>query len=116
MISKEKELPRWDLTNVYPSLDSEEFKTANEQLTALVKDLKEFIQLNHIDPGQPLSGDTAALASVIAAFIDKANQAIELHSTLEAYLYSFMSTDSYNNQALKAYSELEQVETELNQL
>ena len=45
----EKEYPRWDLTNVYTSIDSDEFKQAKEELNNLVADLEKIREFLEID-------------------------------------------------------------------
>jgi len=53
---------------------------------------------------------------VIAGFIDRLNVALTLSVTLETFIYSFLSTNSYNNTAKKAISELEPIGIRLDQL
>ena len=110
-------LPQWDLTNVYPSLESDEFKQDNEKLTTLADKLQKFMADNQIDSAvSPADTSEAKLAEVIAGFIDRLNVALTLAFTLEAYVYSFIATDSYNNTAKKALSELEPIMIRLDQL
>ncbi len=116
MTLEKNDLPRWDLTNVYPSLDSAEFKAANEEFVRMVDDLDQFIAANKIDPSQAPSYDhPKALAGIIGAFIDKINAAARLGNTITAYINSFVSTDSYNTEAQKAMSRVEQVDVRLEQ-
>jgi pepF/M3 family oligoendopeptidase len=116
-VSEKEAYPQWDLTNVYPSLDSDKFKKDNEKLVNLSEKLKKYLADNHIDPTiSPADTPDEKLAEVIAGFIDLLNEALTLAYTLQAYIYSFLSTDSYNNAAKKAISELEPVMIGIDQL
>ncbi|MEN8242372.1 MAG: hypothetical protein ABFS17_10655, partial [Chloroflexota bacterium] len=110
-------LPQWDLTNVYPSLESEEFKQDNLKIISLTDELQKYMEDNQIDPEiSPSDRSDEQLAEVIAGFIDRLNVALTLSVTLETFIYSFLSTDSYNNTAKKAMSELEPIGIRLDQL
>jgi pepF/M3 family oligoendopeptidase len=101
-------LPRWDMTNVYPSLDSEELEQATQQFIQMVNDLDKYLTEHHIDPTQPVTEtDNQKLADVIAGFIDLVNQTSTLQQTIRAFLNSFISTDSFNTEAQKKLSALE---------
>ena len=116
-MSTKQALPTWDLTNVYPSLDSAEFKQDMEKLAALMQEFEQYLKDNHIDPDQPLQeNDPQKLAKIIAGFIEKANTIETLAISLNAYINSFIATDSYNQQAAKALSELQQMIVKLQQL
>ncbi len=116
-MSTKQALPTWDLTNVYPSLDSAEFKQDMEKLAALMQKFEQYLKENHIDPDKPLQeNDPQKLAIVITGFIDRANTIQELAISLNAYINSFIATDSYNQQAAKALSELQQLIVKLQQL
>lgn len=109
MANKNNDLPRWDLTNVYPSLDSKEFSDARVEFVGLLDDLDKYIEENNIDPNnKPAESDTAKLAEIINGFIDRINEAFKLGFTIQAYIYSFNATDTTNDKANKVQSELEQ--------
>ena len=114
-MSKNTDLPRWDLSKVYPGLDSSEFKQAHQTLGEMLDDLDEYILGQNIDPSKPVQeSDSARLASIIEGFIDQFNAAWNLSETLRAYINSFTSTDSYNDAALKAMSEWQKHNVRLN--
>ncbi|MGD8456434.1 MAG: M3 family oligoendopeptidase [Anaerolineales bacterium] len=114
-MSKDSDLPRWDLGNVYPGLDSPEFKEAFQTLGEMLDDLDEYIYGQNIDPTKAIQeSDSARLASIIEGFIDQMNAAWNLSETLRAYINSFVSTDSYNETALKAMSEWQKYNVKLN--
>jgi pepF/M3 family oligoendopeptidase len=105
-VNKGLDLPRWDVSNVFPSLDSPKFKKAHQTLGEMLDDLDEYIRSKNIDPSNPLQeSDSTKLASIIEGFIDQFNAAWNLSQTLYAYINSFTATDSYDDAALKAMSE-----------
>jgi oligoendopeptidase F len=105
--------PRWDLSNVYPSLESKEFKTAVENYKRQIASLEKFFN--------KLSKTTAKtkakeVAPMLGKAIDQINKAQTLGSTIGHYIYSFVTTDSHNKLAMKALSEFEQNSLPLDQL
>jgi pepF/M3 family oligoendopeptidase len=116
-VSEEQALPKWDLTNVYPSLESEEFKQANQKFNDQIEQLEKYISDHGISPDIPLAEtDPAKLASIIKGFIDQINEILELGGTIQSYIYSFISTDSFNQTAAKALSTLQPVMVKTQQL
>lgn len=96
--------PRWDLTNVYPALDSPEFSRAAADFGSKLTDLEARVQELEALPAAPKD----ALAERLGATVDFYNEVIVLFGTLRAYLEGFVSTDSFNNEAMRKLSELEQ--------
>ncbi len=102
-------LPHWDLSNVYPGLESEPFAQAFADARARIDDLDEYAAACQIDPQLPASADATALADAIGGFLDRMNALQRLYRTLQSYVFSFVVTDSYNTTAKRLYSELETV-------
>lgn len=100
-------LPHWDLSNVYPGLESEEFKNATSQIKAQLEGLDQYLAANEIARGGPVPPEPAALADIIAGYLDRMNAILRLGATLRAYVSSFVATDSYDNTARKLMSQLE---------
>jgi len=114
-MSETKKLPpRWDLTNVYPALDSNEF---NADFALLQEQLSE-IEMIFDQRVDTLDTDdnVAELSRLVDELIDHFNVTLTLAATLEAYIYSFVSTDSYNDLAKKLLSQYEQVEVRMKKL
>ena len=112
-----QELPRWNLTNVYPDLDHPEFSQAVERLEQLIEDLKKYLEDHRVDPGQsPIDRTPEDLAQVISGFIERVAEAQELRETLRSFLNSFISTDSFNEKAKKQLSLLEPTFVKLDQI
>lgn len=106
--------PRWDLTNVFPSLDSNEYNATFENLKSLLGEMESLIK----EKAATVTGAEAApdLAALALEFIDRYNVILLLAGTIRAYIESFVSTDSYNKEALRRESEYDQVGMKLNQL
>jgi pepF/M3 family oligoendopeptidase len=112
MVTKEAPvdtLPRWDLTNVYPSLDSKEFKAAVVELKSQLDELDKYLEEHRVEKTDSGSSekDPAKLAATIDGLIHRLNEAQTLYRTLNAFIYSFISTDSYNTEAQKLDSQLD---------
>ena len=95
--------PRWDLTNVYPSLESEEFKEAIEGFKTKVADLEDYFVevVNKADENAPPD----QLGPILGEVVEHFNDIYTLSSTIEPYIYSFVSTDSHNKTATRVLSE-----------
>jgi pepF/M3 family oligoendopeptidase len=100
------DIPRWDLSNVYPSLESPEFETATEQLKSQIAALEQFItgRVSQTSASTP----PAELGTLLGEVVDRFNALSELGSTLGAYIQSFVTTDSHNTLAMKKMSEYQQ--------
>jgi oligoendopeptidase F len=99
--------PRWNLTNVFPGLESREFGAAFEAFRLEMDEIEHFIQSEILPAG--IDQGTVVLSALVQALIQRLNQALRNAGTLRAYLNSFVSTDSYNNTAMRLNSEYEQV-------
>jgi pepF/M3 family oligoendopeptidase len=107
-------LPHWDLSNVYPGLESEEFRHAVSQARAGLDEMDEYLSTHGIARGGSLpAGGPPALAAAIGGYLDRMNALLRLYGTLGPYVYSFFSTDSYNAMARRILSELEALEVRL---
>ena len=109
-MSKEAQrLPHWDLTNVYKSLESDDFEADFGLLGSHLDELDRMVEEHGIGEleGPPDNlGDTGV---ALDSFIKKLNEMLRLRATLEAYIYGFVTTDSYNKTAARRMSELEKV-------
>ena len=104
-MTDQEQLPRWNMDSVYPGLDSEEFRQAHESFVHQVNELENYLKKNHIHPDSEISvTDPSELAAQIQGFIERVNAMLELGNTISNYIYSFISTDSFNQKAAKAYS------------
>jgi pepF/M3 family oligoendopeptidase len=106
--------PRWDLSKVYPSLESEEFKAAMSSYKKQVAALDKFFKtkLSKTDA----KTKAKELAPLVGKAIDQVNSIQTLSATISPFIYSFVSTDSRNKLATKILSEFEQASLPMNKL
>ena len=106
--------PRWDLSNVYPSLESAEFKAAvadyKKQVAALEKFFKS--KLSKTDAKTKAKD----LAPLVGKAIDQINSIQTLSATIGPFIDSYVTTDSRDKVATKTLSEFEQASLPMNQL
>ena len=106
--------PRWDLSNVYPSLESNEFKAAIEDYKKQVTALERFFKnkLSKTD-AKTKAKDLAPLAGKA---IDQINRIQTLSDTIVPFIYSYVTTNSRDTVAKKILSEFEQASLPMSQL
>jgi pepF/M3 family oligoendopeptidase len=100
-------VPRWDLSNVYPSLESKEFEAAGTAVKGQIDDLEKLFadKVAKMDARTPVKD----LAAVVGEAIERFNALYELSGTIRAYIASFVTTDSHNMLAMKKMSEFQMV-------
>ncbi len=104
-LSVSETLPHWDMTVVYPALDSPEFNydlTATRQAFDTMTSLFDRLGIDRRDRQSTDDAAVAAFETVVPAL----NELLERFSTLRAYVYSFVATDSRNDQAQAMFSTL----------
>jgi pepF/M3 family oligoendopeptidase len=103
--------PRWDLSTVYLSLDSKEFKADFERFEQEICTLEKLFDTGLQGPaaGSSLVG----LSEAAAEFIDLFNAVSILEVTLSAYIYGIVSTDSRDAGAARQLSEFQVVDVRL---
>lgn len=100
--------PRWDLTNVYPSLESKEFQNAVKEYKSLLDKFEKFYKSKISKASAKTSAKELGL--LLGRSVDQFNDIYELAGTVEAYIYSFITTNSRDKTAMRLYSEFEQVQ------
>lgn len=109
-----QQLPHWDLSNVYPGIDSDEFKEAVDRLKKGLDECDDYLSEQGIEQGGDVPhGRPVAVAKTMSRFLNRTNALRRLYGTLNAYVYSFVATDSYNTKARRIMSELEALEVRL---
>jgi pepF/M3 family oligoendopeptidase len=106
--------PRWDLSNVYPSLDSKEFKASVEDYKKQVAAFERFFK-NKLSKTNART-KAGELAPLVGKAIDQINRIQSLSATIVPFIYSYVTTDSRDKQAMKALSEFEQASLPMHQL
>ncbi|MBI5825250.1 MAG: M3 family oligoendopeptidase [Chloroflexi bacterium] len=97
---------RWDMTNVYPSLDSKEFKNAIKKYKSALDEMEVFFKKASKADSK---ADPKKLGKLLGESVDRFNALFELSGTINPYIYSFVTTDSHNQDAMRALSEFEQM-------
>ena len=109
-----QDLPHWDLSNVYPGLESDRFKGAVEELKVGLDNLDDYLLERSIEQrGNVPDGEPSVLAEMMSRYLNQTNALRRLYGTLNAYVYSFVATDSYNTRARRVMSELQKLQVRL---
>lgn len=109
-----QDLPHWDLSNVYSGLESKAFRESVGQLKVGLDGLEDYLSEQGIEQaGAVPDAEPAAVAEMMSGFLNRVNPLRRLHRTVEAYVYSFVATDSYDAKARRTYSELETLKVHL---
>jgi len=96
--------PRWDMSNVYPGLDSPQFAEATARRRALQADMDKLLTSLEILDARSDPDEVSKRINHLLGEIDKL---LLLENTMGAYLHSFVSTDSFNASANRKQSEFE---------
>jgi oligoendopeptidase F len=98
--------PRWDMTNVYPSLDSKKFKNAIKTYKSTLDELDVFFKKAAKADSKT---DPKKLGKLLGESVERFNTLFELSGTIGPYIYSFISTNSRDMEAMRSLSEFEQM-------
>jgi pepF/M3 family oligoendopeptidase len=102
--------PRWDLSGIYPGLDSPELAGAIQ----LTKDqTAEFEQLLLMVPA--IDAPSAELAAATGSILTALNSLLTTSGTVRSYIGGYVTTDSFNDTAMRLYSEFEQLNVRIQQ-
>ena len=111
-------LPRWDMTPVYPGIDSVEFRADFDRLLAGIADLEALFDRLGIG-AEPVAGadsDGEGDADRLATVLDRFNALLDDLETTRGYVGAFTETDADDTAAAARESELRQRGVTLNQL
>jgi pepF/M3 family oligoendopeptidase len=111
-----EKLPHWDLANIYAGMETDDFAADLAKVTGQLDELEAFVEEHEIGKLESVPEDIAPLARVLEELIDRLNDTAGLMRTLEAYVYSFVTTDSYDKVASRRLSEIEQLEVRLTKI
>ena len=106
--------PHWDMTNVYPSLESKEFQSAFDNLKTQLSDLEDYFVevVDKADATKPAK----ALGAIIGETVEKLNSAYTLTATLSPYISCHVNTDSRDKNAARIQSEFQKATVPLSKL
>ena len=100
-------LPRWDMTPVYPGLNSPEFDQGFAHFTQQIAGLVELFDAHNIQAQPAHALDDATIQS-FEAVTNRLNTLMEEETTLGAYLSCFVTTNTQDTLAQARYSEFQQ--------
>lgn len=106
-------LPRWDLSNIYPDLESEPFAEAFGQLKFQLDDLDAYLSDHQIARDGVHPASSLEFANIVGGYLDRRNALLRLYRTLRSYIYAHVATDSYNTTAKRRMSELEKLQARI---
>lgn len=99
-------LPRWDMTPIFPGLDSPEFQEGFDSASAGITALSDLFDRYNVNRREsaPLTDETVAqFDEVITGW----NDFLEKYRTLSAYISCILATDTRDNLTQKRFSELQ---------
>ncbi len=102
-----QKLPHWDMSVIYPSLESPEFTQSFTNVVNDITDLDKLFDEHNIKEQSPIAVDASVIhtfETIVTHYIATADAV----RTLGAYISCFVSTDSRNDLAQAKMSELRQ--------
>ncbi len=115
-MSSEKDLgtlPHWDLSNIYPSLESQEVDGAVKDLSARIKKLNQFLEKEKISREGEIPSSIDRTAKLVSEYLQMTNDILALSGTIGAFLHGYISTDSFNTLAKRKESEFERITVQI---
>jgi pepF/M3 family oligoendopeptidase len=100
-------MPHWDLSNVYPDLDSPEFRGGMAQLGQQLDRLDAYVLDHQIGPEGPGAALPETIAAIAGGYLEQMNDLLRHAQTLRNYVYATVSTDSYHQPARRLLSEID---------
>jgi len=107
---------RWDFSNIYKSMESKDFLDDWKKLENLLSGAEKFFAEKGISKTDKPIKAGPKLADIVSHAIEIFNLAHILFGTLNAFIHSYYSTDSYDKAAAKKMSELEKLSVKFSDL
>ena len=101
-------LPHWDMSVVFPGLDSPEFARGFQDIEASTAELDDYVG-GTLQLGVPESD----LAPAVSALVERYNAVLAKVATMGAYITAFVTTNSRDTLAQARQSEFQQLTTRL---
>ncbi len=117
-IAAEKLPPRWDMTPIFPGLQSPEFEAGFVTIVKAIDDLtalfdRHNVRLLSADEQHSINSDTV---KVFEEIIARFNAVLESYRTISAYIQCILSTDTRDSVALNRASEMQNQSLRISQL
>jgi pepF/M3 family oligoendopeptidase len=104
------DVPRWDLTPLYSSLDGQDYRAAFSQLEAELGALEAFFNEHQIGRISPPARLDSQVAGVLAEVLTRANALLFRADRLEGFLNALVTTNSYETAAQREMSKLDKLD------
>jgi oligoendopeptidase F len=101
----DKKLPHWDLSPLFPSLDSPEFQAAWTDLKRRLESLEPLLDRHEVGPRPARPSDRDAFKEIT----DAINGILEASVPIRAFVSGHVDTDSTNQAAQAKLSELQRM-------
>src|SRR5436305_8264417 len=108
-------LPRWNMSVVYPSLESPEFVQAFDECVQKIAQLGQLFDEHHIHVHDTITIDDA-LVQTFETVVQRYNAVQEQVHTINVYISCFVNTNSHDNLAQARMSDLQKHIVVLSQL
>src|SRR5579859_2854078 len=108
--------PRWDVSTVFPSLDSPEFAAGCSAVVARVDGLTALFDALGVGRLEQAPVMDDALVAAVERIVGAMNETLAAYRTLSSYIYSFVVTDSRDTTAQARQSEAQRQSVRLAQL
>src|SRR5512143_3645771 len=87
-------LPHWDMTVIYPGLESPEFQQAFDSAIANIAELEALFDKHEVRRREQPTPVDAATVQAVEEIITRLNAVLEQAGTVSAYISSFVATNS----------------------
>src|SRR5712691_6301327 len=108
-------LPHWDMSVVYPSMESQEFQQGFARVIQDIKDLAQLLDACHVEKQEQLATDAETIKN-FETVLQRYNEVLAEHKMLSTYISCFVNTNTLDTLAQARMSELQQTSVILSQL
>src|SRR5690349_16439287 len=108
-------LPHWDMSVVYPGLDSPEFQAGFARVLEDTQDLAHLFDTCHVEKQEALATDDETIKN-FESVLQRYNEVLAESRTLNTYISCFVTTNTFDTLAQAKMSELQQASVVLAQL
>ena len=109
------DLPRWDMTPVFPSFESESYEDAYGWLLTRLADLRETFDKREIRKLEA-SPDIDEVVFAFEDVVERLNDIYELAGKIRAYIHAFVTTDARDDEAQSRASQMSMDTIDLDKL
>jgi pepF/M3 family oligoendopeptidase len=104
-------LPRWETSNIYSSLEGEDYRAAVVELQSMLDALESYFDVHEIRRVDATQQPDTTLAITLEEALELVNVWARLSGTLNSFVYALVSTNSYDTLAARELSKLEMLGT-----